>query len=190
MILEIAKLLNKVSFKTNQNLYKKVNYYENGNVSNFTISDVNGNYNISNLLPGSYNVASDKIEYLPVRRKLVNVDFANSIINNVDFTLTPQSVTSTEETPATVVTKYTLMQNYPNPFNPVTNISFALPEKANVKLTVYNILGKEIATLINGNLSAGEHTVSFDASNLSSGVYFYRIQAGNFTSTRKMTYLR
>ena len=163
---------------------------ENGNVSNFTISDVNGNYNISNLLPGSYNVASDKIEYLPVRRKLVNVDFANSIINNVDFTLTPQSVTSTEETPATVVTKYTLMQNYPNPFNPVTNISFTLPEKANVKLIVYNILGKEIATLINGNLSAGEHTVSFDASNLSSGVYFYRIQAGNFTSTRKMTYLR
>ncbi len=163
---------------------------ENGNVSNFTISDVNGNYNISNLLPGSYNVASDKIEYLPVRRKLVNVDFANSIINNVDFTLTPQSVTSTEETPAPVVTKYTLMQNYPNPFNPVTNISFTLPEKANVKLTVYNILGKEIATLINGNLSAGEHTVSFDASNLSSGVYFYRIQAGNFTSTRKMTYLR
>lgn len=163
---------------------------ENTNISNFAVSDVNGNYIISNLLPGSYKISSDKIEYLTVQRKFINIDFANSVVNNIDFTMTPQLVTSTEETPTAVVTKYALMQNYPNPFNPVTNISFTLPEKANVKLIVFNILGKEIATLINGNLSSGEHTVSFDASNLSSGVYFYRIQAGNFTSTRKMTYLR
>ena len=85
---------------------------------------------------------------------------------------------------------YTLEQNYPNPFNPTTAIQFTLPKSARVTLRVYNILGQEVATLVNGNLTAGIHSVDFDASRLASGVYLYNITAGDFSSTRKMVLLK
>jgi hypothetical protein len=85
---------------------------------------------------------------------------------------------------------FKLEQNYPNPFNPSTNIKFSLPEDSKVTLTVFDILGQEVITLINGNLSAGAHNIDFNASSasggLNSGVYFYRIDATNFTSVKKM----
>jgi len=81
---------------------------------------------------------------------------------------------------------YNLSQNYPNPFNPTTNISYTLPKTGNVKLVVFDILGREITTLVNGVKTAGTHVVNFNASNLSSGVYFYRIEASDFTATKKM----
>ncbi|MGD1044617.1 MAG: T9SS type A sorting domain-containing protein [Bacteroidota bacterium] len=83
---------------------------------------------------------------------------------------------------------YELNQNYPNPFNPTTNISFALPEKSFVSLKVFNILGEEITELAGKEYSAGQHTIRFDATNIASGVYFYTIKAGKFTSTQKMVF--
>ncbi len=85
---------------------------------------------------------------------------------------------------------YSLKQNYPNPFNPSTKISFSLPKAGDVKLIVFDILGREVATLVNGYTGAGNHTVDFNASNLSSGVYLYKIQAGDFTETRKMILMK
>ena len=85
---------------------------------------------------------------------------------------------------------FSLSQNYPNPFNPSTTISFALPQQANVKLNVYNIIGEVVAELINANMTAGFHQINFDASNLSSGLYFYRISAGNFVDVKKMMLLK
>jgi hypothetical protein len=86
-----------------------------------------------------------------------------------------------------VPSKFDLKQNYPNPFNPSTSIRFDLSKNSNVTLKVYNVLGKEVATLLNNDfVTAGTKEVSFDASNLSSGVYFYRLTAGSFTSTKKM----
>ena len=76
--------------------------------------------------------------------------------------------------------------NYPNPFNPTTTITFSLPKKDNVKLFVYDILGRELKKLADGIYEAGEHKIEFNASNLPSGVYFYRMEAGNFSQTKKL----
>ncbi len=85
-----------------------------------------------------------------------------------------------------VVTGYELKQNYPNPFNPSTKISFSLPEAAVVKIVVYDILGNEVAQLVNSRLEPGNHEVTWDASKFSSGLYFYKLETGKFTSTKKM----
>jgi surface protein len=85
---------------------------------------------------------------------------------------------------------FTLAQNYPNPFNPTTVISYQLPMSSEVQLEVYDMLGRNVATLVNGQVSAGRHTVNFDASNLSSGVYLYRLQAGSQIMTKKLTILK
>ncbi|MFN3639254.1 MAG: T9SS type A sorting domain-containing protein, partial [Chloroherpetonaceae bacterium] len=85
-----------------------------------------------------------------------------------------------------VAKAYRLEQNYPNPFNPTTNISYVLPKAENVSLKVYDVLGREVATLVNEVKAAGAYTVPFNASNLASGVYFYKLQAGSFVQTKKM----
>ena len=85
---------------------------------------------------------------------------------------------------------FTLYPNYPNPFNPETTIEYFTPAAGDVSIVVYNLLGKEMATLVNNTLPAGEHRVTWDASNVSSGIYFYRLLAGNFVKTRKMVLLR
>ena len=84
----------------------------------------------------------------------------------------------------------TLNQNYPNPFNPATTIRFGLPHQSVVTLTVYNTLGQKVAELVNGDIDAGYHSVQFDARNLASGVYIYRLQAGSFVETRKLLLIR
>ena len=85
---------------------------------------------------------------------------------------------------------YFLEQNYPNPFNPTTEISFRVPTAQFVKLTVFNLVGQDIAELLNGFVSSGEHHIEFHAQNLSSGVYFYRLNCANFTQTKKLILLR
>ena len=87
---------------------------------------------------------------------------------------------------APVASRYELGQNYPNPFNPITHIRFNIPETGNTKLTVFNMMGEAVANLVNGVVSAGGHTVSWNAANMPTGVYFYRMESGNFTQTRKL----
>ncbi|MBP3193230.1 N-acetylmuramoyl-L-alanine amidase [Natronogracilivirgula saccharolytica] len=86
--------------------------------------------------------------------------------------------------------EFQLKQNYPNPFNPDTQIRFDLPEDADVRLVVYDVTGQRITTLVNEQMSAGSHTVRFDASGLASGVYIYRIVAGDFVQSRQMTFVK
>jgi len=86
--------------------------------------------------------------------------------------------------------EYALSQNYPNPFNPVTKINFALPKQGFVTLKIYDITGREIQTLVNEVKQAGHYTVDFNGAHLSSGVYFYRIQSGNFVSVKRMVLIK
>ena len=99
-------------------------------------------------------------------------------------------VTSIEETSSINPREYNLTQNYPNPFNPSTTINFALPNNEFVTLKVYNILGSEVATLVNQELTAGSYEFDFNASNLASGIYFYELKAGNFNHIKKMNLLK
>lgn len=85
---------------------------------------------------------------------------------------------------------FALKQNYPNPFNPKTRISFDVPKAALVEVSVYNLLGQKVETLVDGPMDAGAHTVDWDAARYSSGVYFYRISSPGFSETKKMTLLK
>lgn len=104
----------------------------------------------------------------------------------MDFVL---SATSVEEENATPLT-FELQQNFPNPFNPVTEIKYSIPQTSNVKLKVFDIVGNEVATLVDEIKSSGKYSVKFYANNLTSGVYFYRIQTDYFTSTKKLLLLK
>ena len=99
-------------------------------------------------------------------------------------------VTDLEGNKDNLPVSYELKQNYPNPFNPTTEIAFTLANQENVSLVVYNIIGQEVATLISSPMSAGSHAVKFNAANLSSGIYLYRLKAGNFVSIKKMILLK
>ena len=85
---------------------------------------------------------------------------------------------------------FSLEQNFPNPFNPSTKIPFEIGEREFVTLRVYNVLGQEVATLVNGEFEAGRYRAELDASILPAGVYFYRLQAGSYSEVRKMTLLK
>jgi hypothetical protein len=95
-----------------------------------------------------------------------------------------------DEAKAEMPHSYNLYQNYPNPFNPITRIGYQLPASAFVVLKVFDVLGREIETLVNKHQNADNHSVQFNASNLPSGVYFYRLQAGNYSAINKTLLLK
>ena len=113
-------------------------------------------------------------------------------------TLEPSSVLYRSSTPTTKVEdkllwkslKFELNQNYPNPFNPMTKIVFTIPHDNHVKIIVYDVLGRELLTLVNEFLTAGSYETTFNASRLSSGIYFYQLTAGMFTDVKKMVLSR
>lgn len=124
-------------------------------------------FNISGLM----SVYKETVQLLPFSRNDVSI------------------ATSIDDTDLLPV-EFELRQNYPNPFNPSTQITFALPSASEVKLEVYNVVGQRVATLVNAPLNAGYHTVNFDAANLASGLYIYRITAGSFAQTKSMTLIK
>ena len=97
-----------------------------------------------------------------------------------------ESITGVNGIPRLVPDRFSLEQNYPNPFNPTTHFQFSLSSGQFVTLKIYDVLGKEIATLVDGERNAGTYSVNWDASGLPSGVYFYRMKAGDFVDTKKL----
>lgn len=136
----------------------------------------------------SYTDASvgDSVHLYTYRVKAFN-EFTESAYSNVD---TVTTLTNINDPLSGIPSEYALHQNYPNPFNPSTVIRYSIPEAAEVTITVYDVLGNEIAEPVNGYHSAGNYEVQFDASQLSSGIYFYRISANKFNSLRKMLLLK
>jgi hypothetical protein len=145
--------------------------------------------------------ASD-IEQMPAERYIYLVDTVAGI--NQDLKLNPQyrfflksgeyenrfSLVFSLTVLNNIPTEFSLLQNYPNPFNPQTTIKYLIPQKCFVSITVYDILGKEVSKLVNEEKLSGSYEVQFNGSKLSSGVYFYRLHAGNFFKTKKLMLLK
>jgi hypothetical protein len=108
--------------------------------------------------------------------------------NAPNKTIVVKTISGIENNVAPV--SFSLSQNYPNPFNPITKIDYSVTKSGNVKLAVYDILGNQVYTLINHKHEAGNYSVEFDGSKLSSGTYIYKIESGNFTSTKKMLMIK
>lgn len=162
----------------------------NGNITGYTISESDGSYSLENLTAGDYTLIVESTEYENTAdNNAVTVNYGSNSITSKDLYLSPASTTGVGNQTTTPST-YSLMQNYPNPFNPKTNIRFTIPEKTQVKLEVYNLIGQKVTTLINSELNAGQYDIEFNGSELSSGIYLYRIHAGNFTSVKKMLLLK
>jgi hypothetical protein len=115
-------------------------------------------------------------------------DVSGDII--VPAILNVRPTTGIEETSPAIPTQFSLEQNYPNPFNPVTNFQFTVPHSSFTILMVYDLLGREIATLVNEVKQPGTYTVQFDGSGLASGIYFYRLDAGRFNKIQKMILMK
>jgi len=111
-------------------------------------------------------------------------------VNVDDFSISESTSTVSTDEENTIPSIIALKQNYPNPFNPSTSISYTLNEASLVKLEVFNMIGQKVATLVDSRQSAGEHTISFNALGLSSGIYLYRMEAGSFSEVKRMTLIK
>ncbi len=154
----------------------------------FSLTDANGHYSVAGIPAGVLSVVVDHPPFLSVSGNLVMP--ANTFtVNNVDFILDPLASVPGGEgfgRPA----QFLLSQNYPNPFNPKTVISGQWTVDSNVRLEVFDILGRKVATLANGRYPAGKYTFAFDGTNLASGMYLCRLTAGSNSAVRKMLLIR
>jgi hypothetical protein len=121
--------------------------------------------------------------------RITNVD--DGLVTDVsDDVFTIDIVTGVDNEEQGIPSEFSLSQNYPNPFNPVTLIKYQVPEASMVSIKVYDVIGREIAVLVNEVKNPGNYQVSFDSKNLASGIYFYKMVAGDFSSVRKMNLLK
>ena len=141
------------------------------------------------------NVWNQDLSYYCLNNNLSTIYFTSSktgwLVGVKGLVLsTKKPITNVEVSPERGITNYSLSQNYPNPFNPITILQYTISTTQHVTLKIYDILGREIKTIVNEEKPAGEYEIEFDASYLSSGIYFYRLKAGNFIETKKMVLLR
>jgi len=144
--------------------------------------------NGTTLIPQNYRYVDNMVNPGVWYYRLRQVDLDGTVYHT-DAVRVEGVSTGTVSERSGLFTTYFLSQNYPNPFNPSTTIRYVLPQKSRVTLSVINTLGQEVANLVNGEYEAGFHETTFDASGLSSGVYFYRIQAGEFVATKRLLLL-
>ncbi len=157
--------------------------YLNSSMMNFSITNLG--VSVSNGQTFSLRI----YPYSPTGSKVGTLSLA--IHNNVEICGTTSSITGVEDTKQVIIPKnYSLYQNYPNPFNPTSIIQYDIPKNSFVLLKVYDILGREVKTLVNKEQSPGRYNVTFDAAQFTSGIYFYSLRAGNFYQIKKMMLLK
>lgn len=163
--------------RTVTELSDNFNAPENLNWEKIGFVEGNGTISQSSLYQYSDDISSFRGKKIAYRLKQINFDGT-------------YSYSDVAEVENALPSKFELSQNYPNPFNPTTTIMYQLPFDSKVELKVFDLLGNEVATVVNQKQSAGTHKVNFSSSKLTSGVYFYRLNAGGFTDTKKMTVLK
>jgi len=161
----------------------------------YQASDPDGDnvtFKLDNGPEGSTMTSSGLFQWIPkvsqagqVFYVMVTISDGSLSETKISTLITNPTIVGVEDN-GSVPTTFNLHQNYPNPFNPTTLIKFEIPKESYVTLKVYNSIGKDVAELVNRELSAGQYQISFDAKNLPSGIYYYKLQAGEFTQTRKM----
>ncbi|HEY3251576.1 MAG TPA: T9SS type A sorting domain-containing protein [Ignavibacteria bacterium] len=169
--------------KNNLPVKDAIVYVQRGNDNyGYGITDAKGQYKINNIPTGDFILVAHKLANQSESRPVtINENGLN--VNFVMNKLNPGNA-------VTIPAKFSLTQNYPNPFNPSTTINYSIAENSLVSLKVYNSVGQLVSTLVEGTQEAGSYRMSFDASNLSSGVYYYRLDAGSFSDTKKMTLIK
>jgi photosystem II stability/assembly factor-like uncharacterized protein len=156
-----------------------------GEFKGFASSISNGDYDVKNLVNATYEIHASRLGYQSQTFQYVH----NNNTDSLNIFMSPL-VTGISQNGSLIPSGYDLKQNYPNPFNPSTKIFFSIPKNAFVMLKVYDVTGRLMTTLMNDFQNAGNYTVDFNAGNLSSGIYFYTIEANGFTATRKMMLLK
>lgn len=135
-----------------------------------------------------WKIPDQLTEEARVRVTQVNPDYNNFTSASDNFHI--RESTSIDDKPDRNPIAYKLSKNHPNPFNPSTTIRYSLPKATKMELSIYNLSGRKISTLVNGKRSRGTHSIRFNAENLSSGIYLYRIKTPDFSSTRKMILMK
>lgn len=158
---------------------------------NYSYVDNLGNYKIINLPQGNYKMIAQNIGTDDAESQIVTIDIANVSTTGIDISFNLTSVENNNIIP----NNFKLFQNYPNPFNPTTTIKFSIPNNALTNsskaiLIVYDLLGRKVATLVEEVKSAGTYQVNFNARNLASGVYFYRLTVGDFNAVKKLMLIK
>lgn len=149
----------------------------------YSVTSGTGTYLIDNLPIGSYNIVCSRMGYTAVT---IQEQLGAGNLSNINFYFgNPLGISETG-----IPVNYSLLQNYPNPFNPVTKISFSIPFASEVKLYLYDVLGKVTQLLVNQKLNAGNYNYMYNGFNLPSGVYFYRLEANEYVETKKMVLLK
>ncbi len=162
---------------------------ENLNIVAFANTDITGSFKIDNVAAGNYTVITDKFNYTGSMVENVTIDYNSNLSKSVSLTASPLSTTRVDKAEERI-DSYELSQNYPNPFNPSTIIKFQIPQTGFVSLKVYNVIGQEVATLVNRMMEAGSYYINFTGTALNSGIYFYTLSAGNKLITHKMTLIK
>ena len=160
-----------------------------GNIASASVSIYNGSYHILFLKNGSYFIRASKVGNQTIEYgNTINIDLKNKpTTDNVDLYF---NLTGTEKNIGETPNSFKLFQNFPNPFNPSTIIKYKIPKESFVFIKVYDIIGREIATLVSEQQKAGYYNVQFNAANLPTGIYFYRISSGNYSAVNKMLLLK
>ncbi len=181
-----------IKWKTLKEINNAGFYIERNNISlntgweAITYIQGNGNSDTSNeYYFDDVNVSLGKYQY---RLKQISNDSSFSYTNEIEVMF--EGIVDVNDNINNLPKEFSLNQNYPNPFNPSTVISYQLPVNSKVMLKVYDVIGKEVATLVNNEQEAGNHTAQFNAKGMSSGMYFYKIEAGNFVQVKKMILLK